>query len=311
MFLVGAIALAALAASQMLGEAAPLVVTGWLLWVVLLVLISFFLIGAGGIVRALLQVSASAERRSVISQRATEVDLLSGVDKPAPFPNVEPDADITNSPGVRLAYRLPAVETPFWQVLSLAIFCVVWNAIAASLTVLAVKTFLAGEPDWFLTMFLVPFVGLGVWVIYYFLRRLLFYTGIGPSNVEISDHPLYPGRSYQVFLSQSGQLRVKRLEIALVCEEEAAYRHGTDIRTDRAQVYRKAIFSKKNFDISPGLSHEEQVDLPIPENAMHSFKSTSNAVRWRLILTCRAQGWPLIERAFPIVVYPCSAENAP
>ncbi|QDU95905.1 hypothetical protein [Lignipirellula cremea] len=312
-FLVGAIALAALIASQLLlDQGGPMYVSGWLLWLVLLVLASFFLIGAAGIVRSLLQFSASAERRSVISRQAREIDLLSDSDPDLQtYPTIDSREDITSSPGVRLAYRLPSAETPFWRLLFIAMICVVWNVIAVSLIVLAVKRHAEGEPDWFLTCFLAPFVAVGFWAIYYFLRRLLLFTGIGPTNVEISDHPLYPRGTYGVFLSQSGQLRIQQLLLTLVCEEEAAYRHGTDVRSERQEVFRATLLNEKDFEIAPGVPFEKQVDMTIPAGAMHSFNAQCNAVRWRLVVRGRSRAWPTFERAFPIVVFPSPQDSSP
>ena len=38
--------------------------------------------------------------------------------------------------------------------------------------------------------------------------------------------------------------------------------------------------------------------------AMHSFKSTHNEVRWKLIVKGDVRGWPNYEREFPLLVYP-------
>jgi len=312
LFLLGAISLAALIASQIvLSAGEQLFVSGWLLWLVVLVLISFFLIGGGGVIRSLISVSASVERRAAFSQKASDIDLMHDMQiSPKEYPTIAIADEITNSPGIKLAYRLPSAETPIWKLMFSAIFCVAWNAVAASLTVYAVKRHIAGTPDWFLTVFLIPFNAVGVWGIYYFLRQLMLSTGVGPTNVEISEQPLRPGRKYEVFVSQQGKLRMKKLSMTIVCEEEATYRQGTDIRTEIRSVYEQLIFSNKNFEIDPSKPYEYEADLHIPLSAMHSFKSTCNAIRWRLVVRGRGDGHPEFERAFPIVMYPPASQTA-
>ena len=64
-------------------------------------------------------------------------------------------------------------------------------------------------PIGFSLFFLIPFVLIGLGAVVILLRQLLVATGIGPTLMEISDHPLQPGRQYRLFLSQSGRLTVQ------------------------------------------------------------------------------------------------------
>ncbi|NJO14086.1 MAG: hypothetical protein HC870_02780, partial [Rhizobiales bacterium] len=68
-------------------------------------------------------------------------------------------------------------------------------------------------------------------MIYYCSKQFLIATGIGPTLVEISDYPFYPGRVYRLFLSQGGRLTINSLEVLLVCDEKATYQQGTNTRT--------------------------------------------------------------------------------
>ena len=44
-----------------------------------------------------------------------------------------------------------------------------------------------------MTLFIVPFLAVGVALVVVFARLLRHAAGIGPTLVEISDHPLLPG----------------------------------------------------------------------------------------------------------------------
>jgi hypothetical protein len=223
------------------------------------------------------------------------------------YPGVPRDANLTNSPGVRLAYRLPVTHAGAWVLIAATAFCLVWNGIAAALITIAVKSHFTDSPDWFLTLFVVPFLAIGIWAAYYFLQQLLLHTGVGLTSLEISDHPLTPGQSYELFLSQSGRLQVSSLALFLVCDEESTYRQGTDVRTESCRVFSQLVFSQEGFRIEPARAFEREVTLEVPTHVMHSFQANHNAVHWKLLVCCSTRRWPKIERSFPIVVYPDSA----
>jgi hypothetical protein len=189
-------------------------------------------------------------------------------------------------------------------------FAVISSAIAAVLMVLAIGSFRSGKPEWFLTVVAISLVMVGVWAIYYFVRQMAILTGIGPTGVEISAHPFLPGNRYRVFISQAGRLHMRILELVLVCEEEATYHQGTDVRTDRAKVFAQQVFCRRNFDIKPGSPLEQECQIEIPSGAMHSFKSSCNAVQWKLLVRGHSRGWPRFERSFPVIVQPSVQPSA-
>ena len=199
--------------------------------------ISFFVIGAGGLTYSLLRWGKSAERTAA-GERDGPVDfLLSGGNGAWPYPFVPRGADMTNSPGTRLKFRLPMAGATGWALFGTFAFCVLWNGAVAVLAVMAIHDHMAHKPDWFLTFFVVPFAAIGLGAIVVLFRKLLVTTGIGPTLVEISDHPLRPGGQYRAFLSQSGRLSVNVLRVSLVCEEVATYRQGTNARSETARGF--------------------------------------------------------------------------
>ncbi|MCA9147761.1 MAG: hypothetical protein KDA92_00615 [Planctomycetales bacterium] len=298
LFLFGTIAMAALWAPN------PWITTGSK-WLVGMVLASLMFIGAGGFIYTLLLVGTTTERRRALAKRARDIDLLTdALPSPRDFPNVPRDVNLTNSPGIKLAYRLPIIGSPSWRLLVVGTFTLLWTAMVSVLIILAVRKYLVGNPDWYLTVLVIPFAAVGVWAIYYWLRLLLLATAIGPTSLEISDHPIYPGRDYRVYLTQAGALRVQSLTISLVCLEEATYRQGTDTRTERRRVFEDVVFTRENFEILPGIPCEHECDLQFPTGVMHSFQSDHNAVQWRLVVRGKVERWSKFERVFPLVVYP-------
>ncbi len=274
-----------------------------------LVMVSFTLLGGSGMVFTVLRVGTSAERRSAMARRAADLELLGDtLPSEREYPTIPRDANLTNSPGVRLAYRLPVSHPGPWILFAATAFFLIWNSITAVLVMVAVRGHMAGRPDWFLTVFVLPFVLIGAWATYYFAQQMLLHTGIGPTGVEISDHPLVPGQTYQLLLSQAGRLRVRSLELLLVCEEETTFRQGTDIRTERCRVYSETIFVEENFTIDPSHVFQRECLLRVPQRVMHSFRANHNAVSWRLVARGQARSWPEFERSFPVIVYPKRSE---
>jgi hypothetical protein len=158
-----------------------------------------------------------------------------------------------------------------------------------------------------LTCFLIPYFAVSGWSIYFLFKQIWLHTGLGQTAVEVSDHPLYPGREYQVHLSQAGHLDVKSIELWLVCEEEVTYRQGTDVRREVRQVFEQQILSQGPAQIDPASPYRATCTLPIPTAAMHSFQSEHNAVYWKLVVKCAPTHWPDFERRYPIVVFPGEA----
>ena len=208
-----------------------------------LVLSSFVLLGGGRLIWTLLQVSISAERRSALVHRAANLDLIGDAPPQSErFPHIPGDDHITNSPGVNLRYRLPITQSPALRLVATLTFCLIWNGAALVLAVLAAQSFMSRRPQWFLALFTVPFLWIGVRAISAFIAQMLHRAAIGPTTIELSGHPLLPGRVYRIFVAQAGRMSVRSLSLSLRCDEEATYRQGTDIRTERHRVFDRQIF---------------------------------------------------------------------
>jgi len=276
---------------------------GWS-WLALAVPVSFLVIGGGSFAYRMVHFRASPERRSALARRAARVQIFEAPRPPSEdYPFIPDDATITDSPGTKLAYRLP-ISTPAWLLFWLAAGCLFWNGIVWALVVVVIARFRAGTPDWWSAASLMPFVLGGVGLIAYFVRRVWISNAVGPTLVEISQHPFRPGGRYSVLLSQSGQMFLRSFEFLLVCEEEATFRQGTHTRTERCCVWRRPLHSRRNFSVEPDAPYELQLDFEVPSRAMHSFRGHHNEIHWKLVVRGRAVGWPEFRREFPVVVYP-------
>jgi len=157
--------------------------------------------------------------------------------------------------------------------------------------------------------FVLPFALAGIALIVVFFRQLLVTTGVGPTTVEISDHPLHPGQRCRLRVSQSGRLKFNSLKVMLVCEEEATYRQGTNTRAETWEVHRQEVSHHEHFEVKRGVPFEDECELAMPAGAMHSFRAEHNEIHWKVVVQGDADGWPDYERSFPVVVRPGNGET--
>lgn len=276
-------------------------------WSMILVVVTFIVIGGGGLVRSLLSINASPERRSALAKHAADIELLAdALPSYRDAPNIPYYPDMTNSPGVELPFRLPPADTPAWKLFAGAALCVAWLAAAVSILVFAIKQWQSGQPGWLLLGFGAPFLGVGVWAFQFFVKQLWGLASVGPTAVEVSHVPFEPGQEYEVSVSQNGGLHFKTLELWLVCEEAVAFQQGTDTREEVHLTCRQQLFRDEDVRITPGQPYVRSCRLFLPRDSMHSFQSEHNAVSWKLLVRGEPNSKPPMERTFPILVYPAA-----
>jgi len=278
----------------------------WWLWLLSLLLPgALVLIGGSGLARGLRSWGKSEERRAASAGLSELLDPLVQPSLTAPgYPTVPTWDDLVNSPGTILRHRLPIESPENWTLVGFGLFALLWNAVVVVLAVGAGLDLLGGRIDWWLFALLVPFLAVGVGGVALFVRSLVFATAIGPTQVEISDHPLVPGGRYDVLLAQGGTGTFRSLELTLELEEQATFRQGTDTRTEHLIVLRQPVAAFQDIAAEPHARFEARAIVEIPADGMHSFTSAHNAVRWRLVVHGVPQKWPAFDRVFPIVVFP-------
>jgi len=310
LLLSGSFALIALLTSRIIEiPGVSTLTTGSGLWLSVLVLASLILIGAGGLVWTVLQAGTSAERRNAIASRAADIDLLSNrLPEARDYPAIPRNENLVNSPGVRLTHRLPCSTSSTWSLLALAFLCLICNGLVASFAVVLFKSFVASQPQWLFLVVLLPLTLIAARLTWHFLHRLRETVRIGPTSVEVSDVPFYPGRRYDLCLVQHGRMSLKSLKLMLACDEFATYREGTDVRIERRRVSLQKVLKCSSVDVRTGTPFVHQGELVMPEQIMHSFRASSNSIQWKLLVQGELQKGGRFEREFPIVVYPNAVE---
>ena len=278
---------------------------------ILQLLLAIAMIGIGTylVVISMWKLSGSVERRGALISQANEIDLLKDFRRVRQKMPTVPVNSITPSPGVELAYRLYASRRNLWGLVGAACIFVLFVALAAVLVIVAYNNFLERPAsrdysDYSAAGLAIPFLIASVWAFGYFVRQLLKLTSIGPTVLEISDYPVVPGGVYQIQLSQSGRLRIQLLDITLVCYEEATFKQGTNIRTERKSVYSHRLFRRRGVNVDASRSFQTEFEMHVPSGAMHSFVSDSNRVQWKIEIYGQAKGFPRVKRSFELIVLP-------
>lgn len=274
----------------------------WFLLFLLLPIV-FMIIGGGGMYYSWSGRGKSPEQVASAGKASPDgagVSLYPGV----------PELDLANRPGTQLPVRLSIKTPPGGQLFFFLCFGLIWNGVTSVFVDQLIEGHLQGNPDWCLTIFISPFVLIGVVVIGLFVRQLLITLGIGPTVLEIGTHPLHPGQSCQLYFAQMGRLRLNSLRVMLVCEEVAKFRQGTDTRTETRRVHETELLHQEEFEISPDFPCEVSKTFVVPANAMHSFQATNNEVQWKILVVGNVVRWPNYERDYAIVVRPSPVQGA-
>jgi hypothetical protein len=189
--------------------------------------------------------------------------------------------------------------------ISLVLACF-WNGIVSVPVWQVINSWRRGHPEWFLTLFMVPFVAVGIglmgFVIYSFLR--LFNPSV---NLTVSGVVVPLGGALELTWNITGRSQViSKLRIFLEGREEATYQRGTSSQTD------KVVFA--TFDLAtltpPNDLRSARARIQIPTRTMHSFVSDHNRITWSLCVAGDIARWPDIKDEYQIQLLPLAASQA-
>jgi Protein of unknown function (DUF3592) len=183
-------------------------------------------------------------------------------------------------------------------IIGLALF---WNGIVSVFVWQVVASWRSGGGvDGCLTLFLVPFVLVGLLLIVGIPYQILALFNPRP-RLRISRGAIPLGGSAQVDWSFKGASgRLSDLRIWVEGAESATYRQGTSTRTDTEVFARIPIVDRQS-----GMPMDSgSATLEIPEDTMHTFEARHNRILWVLKLHGSIARWPDVDTEFPIKVVP-------
>ena len=179
-------------------------------------------------------------------------------------------------------------------------FALFWNGIVSVFVWQAWKSWERGHPDWFLTVFLVPFVLIGLASIAFVGHFALALANPRPRLTVDSAAPSLGDRLGIDWQFSGRASRIRRLRIVLEGREEATYQRGTDTHTDREVFATHVLVDTANdWEISRG-----SASLVIPDDTMHSFEAAANKIVWELKVAGEIARWPDVDESFPVTIHP-------
>ena len=252
----------------------------------------FMLIGAGGVIGVLRKGRKSASDVSALEP--APIREIIGV-TPMPFASAEV---FEETPGSRV---LKSSSSRLVGVVVLAVFAAIWNGGIFFGFIRGSGFFRRGHGsffDWFTTLFMLPFIAVGLVVIGVLIYQVL--TLFNP-KVEASIQPGTPrlGGSLDLNWRLAGRTDVLRgLRIFLEGREEATYRRGTTTSTDRKPFLKLDLAATT----SPAEMAAGQARIRMPLDTVPSFKSDNNKIVWAIKVEGDIARWPDLREEFMIEV---------
>ena len=184
-------------------------------------------------------------------------------------------------------------------------FALFWNGIVSVFVWQAWKGWEQGNPDWFLTIFLVPFVLVGLFAIGLIGYSLLALANPRPRLTLTPGRPRL-GDVLRLEWKFTGRAaRLGNLHIFLEGREEATYQRGTDTITEREVFATLDLVNTQNdWEIPQGA-----FELTIPSDSMHSFEADANKIIWEIKVEGEIARWPDVGQNFPIEIRPMGIED--
>ncbi len=262
---------------------------GWIFLIIPIVLISF---GGVGLVCKICRWSTSEEYKA------------NGLQRKSRYPTVPNSQVINESPGIRLAFRLPIGLFPTFQFALVLLLALIWNIMAWAIFIYLISTCTCWGDSLNAILFCLIFGGAGL-MFFPWIGSLFKNTfAIGPTIVEISDHPIIPTRKHRLTLIQNGRIKARSYEISITCEEVARYTQGTDTITNRREVFRQLLFLRKNMELKTDQTLNEDFFLRLPCGAMHSLRTEHNEICWKLVIEIVVDDYSILRRECPVIILP-------
>ncbi len=174
---------------------------------------------------------------------------------------------------------------------------VFWNGIVGVFLGVLWKEWQRGKVEWFLLLFLVPFVIIGLVLVGSLLHGLV---GLLSPSYELTHppRPLHPGRRAGLpWRRRGGTGEPRRLTIFLVAHDPAReQRRHPKARLNRP-VHEEKVFET---EVAP-LMHSGSAEVEIPQE-IPGHEASPGELQWKLRIVAEVPGLPDTKDEFPLVV---------
>ncbi len=168
-------------------------------------------------------------------------------------------------------------------------FCLFWNGIVSVFLTFYISGLVKGTAKgffekWGLGMFLTPFVCVGLFLFWNFLKEIKNYFAPKVSITLRQGLEWKCGETVEIRWDIPYNAQVEEISLNFVCKESATYRRGTNTTTDEEIVASIPIIEKKSMNFSGNCK------FSIPEELMPSFVSNNNKIEWGIQVRTEGPG---------------------
>jgi len=265
-----------------------------LLWLIGLVPAVFFIVGISGLFGALRSLLKSSGK--VKLPGSSSGGGLPGIPSVPVMPPTVPGAPTASGGGM----ELQSSASPMTKLAGAMFIAVFWNGITGVFVWFAAQSWIKGNPQYFLTLFITPFVLIGLG-----LLGLVGYTFLNLFNprvrMTVSNTSLTLGGTLNLQWQFTGAVgRLQNLKITLEGREEARYRRGTDNVVDKHVFIRIPVFET----IDSRMIAQGSAQFTVPENLMHTWDGGNNKIIWELKLHGEIPRFPDVSEEYPMTILP-------
>lgn len=188
--------------------------------------------------------------------------------------------------------------SPGMKFVAMILGAAVWNGLVAVFLVIAVRSSQAGDPEWALTLFLIPFVLVGVGLIVGVVHAGL--ALVNPRcHLRVAPPVLTPGAKASVTWTTRGAVsRMRRLTLHFEGREVVTAHSGKR----RRQVVKVLV----NIPVAEiqGILEMTQgcAEWEVPSDAPPSFETTDTKIVWVLKVHGDIPNWPDMDEEFAVIV---------
>ncbi|MCK5000544.1 MAG: DUF3592 domain-containing protein [Anaerohalosphaera sp.] len=253
----------------------------------------FIAVGLGGIIYMI--------RNKGLRAKKSAADSYLPADRTAPATLVSDRLAVGGEYYDKGTVVLKSKGSPFVRFLGITAFALFWNGIVFGLLVReVVQGHRSGNADWFMTLFAVPFVAVGIGTAIAAIYCLLAMKNPRPTLTLSAARIPLAGAGELGWTFKGRADRINKLIISVQGTESATYRQGTDTRTDTSVFYNMPLIETELTDeIFSG-----QIGFVIPDHTMHSFESDNNKIIWSIVVAGDIRRWPDVKEQFNFTVTP-------
>jgi hypothetical protein len=204
------------------------------------------------------------------------------------------------TPAIAGPVELESAASPIGKVIAAFFIAAFWNGITSVFVVQVVQSWLRKKPEILLTLFMTPFVLVGI--------GLLFFLGVSFLNLfnprihlSVSSNAVPLGGKLDARWRFRGRSRrIRHLKISVEGCEKARYQRGTSTAIDTRLFARLPLVNSTDpHQIAGG-----QAQVQIPADFMHSFAARNNEVVWKIKVHGDVPRFPDVNDEFPITILP-------